>query len=86
MSSQSLFTQAQGASPRVAIVHDWLTTPGGAERVLWRLCSILPNADLFTLIDDGKTLPDQREQPVPTSTAGRLRAKDAEDEYNGDDR
>ncbi len=57
MSFQSLFTQAQGVSPRVAIVHDWLTTPGGAERVLWRLCSILPNADLFTLIDDGKTLP-----------------------------
>ncbi len=48
---------AQGASPKVAIVHDWLTTPGGAERVLWRLCGILPNADLFTLIDDGKTLP-----------------------------
>jgi glycosyltransferase involved in cell wall biosynthesis len=57
MPSQSPFMSAQGTSPRVAIVHDWLTTPGGAERVLWRLCSILPNADLFTLIDDDRTLP-----------------------------
>lgn len=35
--------------PRVAIVHDWLTAFGGAERVLIRLCRLLPQADVFTL-------------------------------------
>ncbi len=39
----------QGA--RVAIVHDWLETPGGAELVLDELLAIFPGADLFTMID-----------------------------------
>lgn len=37
---------------RVAIVHDWLVTPGGAELVLAEMLSIFPRADLFTLIDE----------------------------------
>jgi glycosyltransferase involved in cell wall biosynthesis len=36
---------------RVAIVHDWLTTWAGAERVLERLLMLLPQADLFSVID-----------------------------------
>jgi len=36
---------------RIAIVHDWLTTSGGAERVLEQLLRLYPKADLFTLID-----------------------------------
>ena len=48
------------------------------------LLHIVPNREHRD--DDGKTLPDEREQPVPTSAAGRLRAKDAEDEYNRHDR
>lgn len=36
---------------RVAIVHDWLETPGGAEQVLVELLGIFPGADLFTMID-----------------------------------
>jgi glycosyltransferase involved in cell wall biosynthesis len=39
---------------RVAIVHDWLTTWAGAECVLERLLTLLPQADLYTVID---TLP-----------------------------
>lgn len=34
---------------KIAIVHDWLVRPGGAERVLERLLGLFPNADLFTL-------------------------------------
>jgi glycosyltransferase involved in cell wall biosynthesis len=36
---------------RVAVVHDWLVTYGGAERVLARILECFPNAEVFTLID-----------------------------------
>lgn len=36
---------------RVAIVHDWLVTYAGAERVLEQMLNVLPQADLFSLID-----------------------------------
>ena len=41
------------ASPRlrVAVVHDWLTVYGGAERVLEHILDLYPQADLFSLID-----------------------------------
>ena len=32
---------------RIAIVHDWLTTPGGAEQVLWSLHELYPTAPIF---------------------------------------
>jgi glycosyltransferase involved in cell wall biosynthesis len=36
---------------RVAIVHDWLDKPGGAERVLHELIVCFPDADLFAVVD-----------------------------------
>jgi len=36
---------------RVAIVHDWLYTIGGAERVLKGMLRCFPNAELFCLFD-----------------------------------
>jgi len=36
---------------RVAVVHDWLVTFGGAERTLEQMLRVLPQADVFTLID-----------------------------------
>ncbi len=36
---------------RVAIVHDWLYTLGGAERVLRSILRCYPGADVFTLFD-----------------------------------
>lgn len=36
---------------RTAIVHDWLTVYGGAERVLEQIINVLPHADIFSLID-----------------------------------
>lgn len=38
-------------SVRTAVVHDWLYTQGGAERVLEQILHCLPGADLFSLID-----------------------------------
>lgn len=36
---------------RVAIVHDWLVTYAGAEKVLEEMLKLYPDADLFSLID-----------------------------------
>jgi glycosyltransferase involved in cell wall biosynthesis len=36
---------------KVAVVHDWLVTYAGAERVLEQMLQVLPQADLFSLID-----------------------------------
>jgi glycosyltransferase involved in cell wall biosynthesis len=35
---------------RVAIVHDWLVTYAGAERVLEQMLAVFPDAQLFTLL------------------------------------
>ncbi|MDJ0652111.1 MAG: glycosyltransferase family 4 protein [Simkaniaceae bacterium] len=40
---------------QVALIHDWLTTIGGAEKVLKSLAETLPS-DLFTLVKDPKRL------------------------------
>jgi glycosyltransferase involved in cell wall biosynthesis len=37
--------------PRVAIVHDWLVTYAGAERVLEQMIACFPQADIFSLVD-----------------------------------
>ncbi|KAA1000555.1 glycosyltransferase family 4 protein [Paraburkholderia panacisoli] len=52
---------------RVAIVHDWLDAPGGAEKVLAQIIECFPEADLFSLVDfleDRKLLGGR---PVKTS-------------------
>jgi hypothetical protein len=36
---------------RVAVVHDWLVTFGGAERVLAEILAMFPAAKLFSVID-----------------------------------
>ena len=36
---------------KVAIVHDWLVTYAGAEKVLEQIIDIYPDADLFSLVD-----------------------------------
>lgn len=59
---------------KVAIIHDWLVTYAGAERVLEQMLNVFPEADLFSLID---FLPgDERGflsgRPVRTSFLQRL--------------
>lgn len=36
---------------RIAIIHDWLVTYAGAERVLEQMLICFPDADLFSLVD-----------------------------------
>lgn len=59
---------------KIAIVHDWLVTYAGAERVLEQMLQCYPTADLFSVVD---FLPqDQRyfirNKPVTTSFIQRL--------------
>jgi len=35
----------------VAVIHDWLTVFGGAERALEQILKLFPKADLFSVID-----------------------------------
>ena len=36
---------------KIAIVHDWLVTKGGAENTLGQMLAVFPQADLFCLLD-----------------------------------
>ena len=45
--------------PRVAIVHEWLTIPGGSEQVVLELLEMFPRAELFTSIYDPDPWPAQ---------------------------
>jgi len=59
---------------RVAVVHDWLPVYAGAERVLEQILAVLPQADVYSLIE---FLPDDQraflgERTVRTSFIQRL--------------
>src|SRR5829696_6506176 len=45
-------------SPRVVLVHDWLTGYRGGEKCLAALCRRFPEAPLYTLLHAKGTLPD----------------------------
>ncbi len=42
---------------KVAIIHDWLTTLGGSERVVWALHEMFPEAPVFTSVHRRGLLP-----------------------------
>ena len=46
---------------RVAIIHDWLVTNAGAEKVLKAIVECYPNADIFSLVD---FLDDEQRQEI----------------------
>jgi len=46
---QTLFMM--NSNPRVAIIHDWLVTYAGAERVLEQMLNCFPDSDLFSLVN-----------------------------------
>jgi glycosyltransferase involved in cell wall biosynthesis len=53
---------------KVAIVHDWLISARGGERVLDALCEIFPQAEIFTLIyREGRNTPRIENRKIHTS-------------------
>ena len=62
------------ASKKIAVIHDWLVTYAGAERVLEQILDLVPHADLFSVID---FLPSHQrgfiqDKPVNTSFIQKL--------------
>ncbi len=52
---------------RIAIIYDWLTNKGGAERLLFSLLDVFPRADLFTMIYNPKIFPELKNRKIITS-------------------
>lgn len=54
-SSNSHLPNAKARTPKIAIIHDWLTNLGGAERVVLTLKEAFPDADIFASVyeEDG---------------------------------
>jgi glycosyltransferase involved in cell wall biosynthesis len=68
ITEQPRSTSSHLSSLRVAIVHDWFYTRGGAERVVEVLADIFPQADLFALFARPETMaPQLRRRKLTTS-------------------
>jgi hypothetical protein len=52
---------------KIALVHDYLTQRGGAERVFELLCKHFPDADIYTSIYDRKNTIDLGDRLVQTT-------------------
>ncbi len=62
-----------GTFRRSAIVHDWLTIPGGSEKVLLELMDMLPEAEVFTSVYDPLRWPPRvRDRVVHASFLDRV--------------
>lgn len=58
---------------RVAVIHEWLTIPGGSEKVVCAILELLPQAELFTSIYDPEPWPEViTGRPVHASFLNRL--------------
>jgi glycosyltransferase involved in cell wall biosynthesis len=68
-----LLEELRDRFPRVAIVHEWLTIPGGSEQVVLELLEMFPSAELFTSIYDPAPWPKAiTERPVHVSLLNRI--------------
>ncbi|RTL02015.1 MAG: glycosyltransferase family 4 protein, partial [Proteobacteria bacterium] len=52
---------------KVAIVHDWLTSMGGAESTVIEIAKLFPNAPIYTSVYDKKKLTAFSEYEVRTT-------------------
>jgi glycosyltransferase involved in cell wall biosynthesis len=65
--------ELRGRFARVAVVHDWLTIPGGSEQVVLGLLEMFPQAELFTSVYDPSPWPPQiTERTVHSSFLSRI--------------
>ena len=55
-------------APKIAIVHDWLTTAGGAEIVVEELHKLFPNAPIYTSVYNPDAVPAFRNADVRTTS------------------
>ncbi len=57
---------------KIALVHDYLTQRGGAERVFELLCQHYPNADIFTSLYDPQRTIDLSDRLVQTTVLQKI--------------
>jgi len=57
-----------GLQMKVAVVHEWLVTGAGSERVLAEIMGLFPEADLFVLFD---SLPAHQRHHLPKKPTGQ---------------
>jgi glycosyltransferase involved in cell wall biosynthesis len=63
--------------PRVAISHEWLTIPGGSEKVVLQFLELFPDAEIYTTVYDPEPWPEAiRAARVHPSFLNRLPAAD----------
>lgn len=55
-----------------AIVHEWLTVPGGSEKVALRLLGLREGADLYAAVFEPSAFPELRGHDVRTTVLDRL--------------
>lgn len=60
---------------KVAIVHDWLTTMGGAEPVVLELCKLFPDAPIYTSVYDAKNMKPFAEKDIRTTYLQKILPK-----------
>jgi glycosyltransferase involved in cell wall biosynthesis len=71
--SAPLLERLRERFPRVAVVHDWLTIPGGSEQVVLELLEMFPQAELFTSVYDPSPWPAQiTQRTVHSSFLNRI--------------
>jgi hypothetical protein len=59
--------------PRVAVVHEWLTIPGGSEKVVEAILQLVPHAELFVSVYDPAPWPALiTDRPVHPSFLNRM--------------
>jgi len=69
----STLQELRGRFGRVAVVHDWLTIPGGSEQVVAELLEMFPQAELFTTVYDPAPWPELiTGRPVHATWLNRL--------------
>lgn len=60
------------SKPKVAIVHDWMVSPGGGEKVVGALSEIWPEAPIFTSAYDPNKFPDFQSKDVRVTWLDKL--------------
>ncbi len=67
-------------APKIAIIHDWLTTMGGAEPLVLEIHKLFPTAPIYTSVYDAEKMPafhgiDVRTTHLQTKLPKKLRFK-----------
>lgn len=59
--------------PKVALVHDWMVSRGGAERVLYSMHELWPDAPIYTAAYDPSKFPEFANVDVRTTWLDRIK-------------